>query len=196
MEGGPRNLRNVPRSAERAECPRNLHAKCAAEGRGRPRKAAEGRGRSRKVGVIQSAQQGTIPGSKSSRTAAMCLHGATARFVMCSSSGCVLYGLCACPLCVIIAHSIIINAMCAKSYTHAGRCIYVYVYRRWVHGTRGAGAEGRGTTRGMGRGGGGGATAEYAGGYGGRASGCRQIRVAASAAQSGCIVACIRGIMG
>ena len=43
--------------------------------------------------------------------------------------------------------------------------IYVYVYRRWVHGTRGAGAEGRGTTRGMGRGGGGGATAEYAGGY-------------------------------
>ena len=27
-------------------------------------------------------------------------------------------------------------------------------------------------------------------------SGCRQIRVAASAAQSGCIVACIRGIMG
>ena len=58
----------------------------------------------------------------------------------------------------------IINAMCAKSYTYAyaGRCIHVYAYRRWVHGTRGAGAEGRGTTRGMGRGGGGGAAAEYA----------------------------------
>ena len=34
-----------------------------------------------------------------------------------------------------------------------------------MHGTRGAGAEGRGMGRGMGRGGGGGATAEYAGGY-------------------------------
>ena len=116
--------RGICGTCHEARNARNAHGICmrsaprkAAEGRGRPRKVAEGRGRSRKVGVIQSAQQGTIPGSKSSRTATMRLHGATARFVMCSSSGCVLYGLCACPLCVIIAHSIIINAMCAKSYT-------------------------------------------------------------------------------
>ena len=43
--------------------------------------------------------------------------------------------------------------------------MYTHIRRRWMHGTRGAGAEGRGMGRGMGRGGGGGATAEYAGGY-------------------------------
>ena len=44
-----RNLRNMPRSAERAECPRNWRAKRTAEGRGRPRKAVEGRGRPREA---------------------------------------------------------------------------------------------------------------------------------------------------